>query len=94
MAGHDLNYAALSGVLSMLPGHPKPAFPLNILADFAGGGLICATGILLALLERERSGKGQVVNADMVRVKHPDFGVTSVPTIFRSLVLATSPSSP
>lgn len=94
MAGHDLNYAALSGVLSMLPGRPNPAFPLNILADFAGGGLICATGILLALFERERSGKGQVVNADMVRVNCFDFGVTSVPTIPRFLVLATSPSSP
>ncbi|KAI9000571.1 CoA-transferase family III domain-containing protein [Trametes punicea] len=66
MAGHDLNYLALSGVLSMLPGERKPEFPLNILADFAGGGLMCAMGILLALLERNRSGRGQVVNADMV----------------------------
>ncbi|KAI9061031.1 CoA-transferase family III [Trametes sanguinea] len=66
MAGHDLNYLALSGVLSMLPGERKPEFPMNILADFAGGGLICATGILLALMERTRSGRGQVVNADMV----------------------------
>ncbi|CDO72476.1 hypothetical protein BN946_scf184980.g17 [Trametes cinnabarina] len=66
MAGHDLNYLALSGVLSMLPGERKPEFPLNILADFAGGGLMCATGILLALMERTRSGRGQVVDADMV----------------------------
>jgi len=51
----------------MLPGTPeKPVFPLNILADFAGGGLMCATGILLALIERGRTGRGQVVNADMV----------------------------
>ncbi|RPD61093.1 CoA-transferase family III [Lentinus tigrinus ALCF2SS1-7] len=66
MAGHDLNYLALSGVLSMLPGEGKPTFPLNILADFAGGGAMCAMGILLALVERNRSGLGQVVNTDMV----------------------------
>lgn len=39
---------------------------MNILADFAGGGLMCALGVLLALIERGRSGRGQVVNADMV----------------------------
>ncbi|KIJ67100.1 hypothetical protein HYDPIDRAFT_26503 [Hydnomerulius pinastri MD-312] len=67
MAGHDINYIALSGILSMLPGsREKPSFPLNLLADFAGGGLLCATGILLALIERGKSGRGQVVNADMV----------------------------
>jgi alpha-methylacyl-CoA racemase len=53
----------------MLPGtKDKPSFPLNLLADFAGGGLMCALGILLALVEREKSGKGQVVDADMVGV--------------------------
>jgi len=67
MAGHDINYIALSGILSMLPGTTdKPTFPINIIADFAGGGLLCATGILLALVERGRSGRGQVVNVDMV----------------------------
>lgn len=66
MAGHDVNYVALSGVLSILPGHGKPNFPLNILADLAGGGLLCALLILLALIEREKIGRGQVVNADMV----------------------------
>jgi len=65
MAGHDINYLALSGVMSLLPG-TKPLFPLNILADFAGGGLTCALGILLALIERGKSGRGQVVDADMV----------------------------
>jgi len=51
----------------MLPGTTeKPSFPLNLLGDFAGGGLLCATGILLALIERAKSGRGQVVNADMV----------------------------
>ncbi|KAF8206501.1 CoA-transferase family III [Mycena galopus ATCC 62051] len=67
MAGHDINYLALSGVLSILPGtEEKPAFPINLLADFAGGGLTCAMGILLALVERGKSGRGQVVDADMV----------------------------
>lgn len=67
MAGHDINYIALSGVLSILGaqgGPPQP--PINLLGDFAGGSLICLMGILLALLERSRSGKGQVVEADMV----------------------------
>ncbi|RDB26373.1 Alpha-methylacyl-CoA racemase [Hypsizygus marmoreus] len=66
MAGHDINYLALTGVLAMLPGEGKPAFPLNLLADFAGGGVMCAVGILLALIERGKSGRGQVVNTDMV----------------------------
>lgn len=66
-AGHDINYAALSGVLSMLGRrHEKVTAPINILADFAGGSLMCALGICLALLERHRSGKGQVVDASMV----------------------------
>ncbi|KAG1870633.1 CoA-transferase family III [Suillus subalutaceus] len=64
---HDINYIALSGILSMLPGTvDKPTFPLNLIADFAGGGLLCANGILLAMIERGRSGRGQVVNVDMV----------------------------
>ena len=50
----------------MFPGEGKPEFPLNLLADFAGGGLMCAMGILMALIERTRSGLGQVVDADMV----------------------------
>jgi len=67
MAGHDINYLALSGVLSLFPGPPeKPSFPLNSLADFAGGGLTCALGILLALITRAKSGCGQVVSTDMV----------------------------
>lgn len=67
MAGHDINYIALSGILSMLPGTmDKPTFPLNLIADFAGGGLLCANGIFLAMIERGRSGRGQVVNVDMV----------------------------
>jgi alpha-methylacyl-CoA racemase len=53
----------------MLPGtDAKPSFPMNLLADFAGGGMICAMGILLALHTRNKTGRGQVVNADMVCV--------------------------
>ncbi len=66
-AGHDINYLALSGVLSRLgrAGAP-PTPPVNMLADFAGGGLACAFGVTLALAERARTGKGQVVDANMV----------------------------
>ena len=66
--GHDINYVALSGLLSKLGRHnEKPTPPLNLLADFAGGGMMCVLGILLALLERSKSGKGQVVDVSMVR---------------------------
>lgn len=66
MAGHDINYVAMSGVLSMLGAYgQKPQPPVNLMADFAGGGLLCALGICMALLERERSGKGQVIDASM-----------------------------
>ncbi|MGH0187986.1 UNVERIFIED_CONTAM: hypothetical protein FKN15_027469 [Acipenser sinensis] len=66
-AGHDINYVAMSGLLSMLGRHNEnPYAPLNLLADFAGGGLICAMGIVLALLERVKSGQGQVIDTSMV----------------------------
>lgn len=66
-AGHDINYLAMSGLLSRLGRRDeKPYAPLNLVADFAGGGLACALGIVLALLERTKSGKGQVVDASMV----------------------------
>lgn len=66
-AGHDINYIAISGALGSFvrPGE-RPSFPVNLLGDFAGGTLNCAFGIALALLERERSGRGQVVDAAMV----------------------------
>lgn len=67
MAGHDINYLAVSGILSQLgPKDTPPYPPANILADFAGGGLICALGIMAALLSRGQTGKGQVVEANMV----------------------------
>ncbi|XP_077593422.1 alpha-methylacyl-CoA racemase [Stigmatopora nigra] len=66
-AGHDINYLAMSGLLSRLGrSGEKPYSPLNLLADFAGGGLTCALGIVIALLERTKSGKGQIIDASMV----------------------------
>ncbi|KAI8633075.1 alpha-methylacyl-CoA racemase [Xylariaceae sp. FL1651] len=67
MAGHDINYLAVSGVLSMLGrSGEKPHPPWNILADFAGGGATLFQGILMAVIVRERTGRGQVVEANMV----------------------------
>lgn len=67
MAGHDINYLAVSGVLSQLGRKEGPPYPpANMLADFAGGGLTCAFGVIMALLARERTGKGQVVESNMV----------------------------
>jgi alpha-methylacyl-CoA racemase len=65
--GHDLNYIALSGVLHSI-GHKgqPPTIPLNLVGDFAGGGMLLAFGILCALIEAMRSGQGQVVDAAMV----------------------------
>ena len=66
-AGHDINYIAVSGVLHAIGRRDEPPLPpLNLIGDFAGGGLLCAFGIVCALLERERSGTGQVVDAAMV----------------------------
>ncbi|PVD20182.1 hypothetical protein C0Q70_20677 [Pomacea canaliculata] len=66
-AGHDINYVALSGVLSMLGRKgERPYPPINLLADFAGGGLTCALGIVMSLFERQTSGQGQVVDTNMV----------------------------
>jgi len=67
MAGHDINYIGLSGALSLFRRKgEKPLPPCNLLGDFAGGGMLCAMGILLALIERNNSGKGQIVDAAMV----------------------------
>jgi alpha-methylacyl-CoA racemase len=66
-AGHDINYLAISGVLGMLgPQEHPPVPPLNLVADFAGGSLFAAFGIVSALYERERSGRGQYIDAAMV----------------------------
>jgi alpha-methylacyl-CoA racemase len=66
-AGHDINYLALSGLLHQLgPQGGKPVPPLNVIADYGGGGLLLAFGILCALQERQTSGRGQVIDAAMI----------------------------
>lgn len=86
-AGHDINYLALAGVLGAMgtsSGAPRP--PFNILADLAGGGLLAAFGIAAALVERNRSGKGQAIDVSMVEgvnslavMVHRDFGARHMP---------------
>ena len=66
-AGHDINYIAITGALAAIgrPGEPSTP-PLNLVGDFGGGSMLLAFGIMAALWERERSGKGQVIDAAMV----------------------------
>lgn len=65
-AGHDINYIALAGALHAIgrPGE-KPVVPHNYIGDFGGGGMLLGFGLLCALLDAQRSGKGQVVDAAM-----------------------------
>ncbi len=65
-AGHDINYLAISGSLYMFGrAEERPSAPLNLVADMGGGGLMLAFGMTCAMLECQRSGKGQVVDAAM-----------------------------
>jgi alpha-methylacyl-CoA racemase len=65
--GHDINYLSIAGVLAHIGSEGGPPVPpINLLADFGGGGSLVVMGILAALVERGRSGKGQVVDAAMV----------------------------
>jgi alpha-methylacyl-CoA racemase len=66
-AGHDINYIALAGALHPIGRRGEaPVPPLNLVGDFGGGGLVLAYGIVCALLEAQKSGKGQVVDTAMV----------------------------
>ena len=66
-AGHDINYISLSGALHAIGRQGQaPVPPLNLVGDFGGGGMFLAFGVVAALLEASRSGKGQVVDAAMV----------------------------
>ncbi len=82
-AGHDANYLGLSGALSAIGEKDGlPILPLNLVADFGGGALYLATGLLAAILEASKSGKGQVVDAAMID------GVASMMTLFQGLSAA------
>ncbi len=66
-AGHDINYIALAGALEPIGRRGQaPVPPLNLVGDFGGGGLMLAFGVVAALLEAQRSGQGQVIDAAMV----------------------------
>jgi alpha-methylacyl-CoA racemase len=67
VAGHDINYISIAGVLgAMARRGERPLFPLNLVGDFGGGGMLLAFGVVCAVLEARASGKGQVVDAAMV----------------------------
>lgn len=79
-AGHDLNYVALTGALSMIGEKGrKPVPPLNLVADFGGGGMLLAFGMVCAMLHARATGKGQVVDAAMVD------GVSALSCVFHGL---------
>ncbi|MBI3368221.1 MAG: CoA transferase [Burkholderiales bacterium] len=81
-AGHDINYIALTGALHAIGGADKPVPPLNLIGDYGGGALYLAFGLLAAIFERGRSGRGQVVDAAMVD------GSASLMSIFHGLAAA------
>jgi alpha-methylacyl-CoA racemase len=82
-AGHDLNYLALAGALHAIgPAGGAPVPPLNLVADYGGGALYLAFGVMAALHERTQSGRGQVVDAAMVD------GVASLMGLFHGLQAA------
>lgn len=80
MAGHDLNYLALTGALTLFqrPGE-QPATPPGFVADFAGGGLMMALGLVSAVVASRTSGTGQVIDGAMVD------GVASMTTLIHAM---------
>lgn len=82
-AGHDINYIALAGVLGAFGRRGEaPVPPLNLIGDFGGGGMLLGFGVVCALLEAHRSGKGQVVDAAMVE------GASLLATMFSGMLAA------
>ncbi|MDM0072682.1 CaiB/BaiF CoA-transferase family protein [Variovorax sp. J31P207] len=82
-AGHDLNYIALSGVLSGIgPAGGRPVPPLNLVGDYGGGGMLLAMGVLAALLNVQRGGAGQVVDAAMIE------GAAQLGAVFWGMIAA------
>jgi alpha-methylacyl-CoA racemase len=79
--GHDINYLAAAGALHPIgPSDRPPVVPLNLVADFGGGGVYLVMGILAALLQRVSSGRGQLIDCAMVD------GVASLTTMFHGLL--------
>ena len=66
LPGHDVNYISMGGALNLIgPAQGPPVIPLNLVGDYAGGTLHAVIGILLALIAREKTGKGQQVDISM-----------------------------
>jgi len=65
MAGHDINFIALSGALHAIGTAQEPVVPLNIVGDYGGGGMLLAVGLLSGILESRSSGEGQVLDVSM-----------------------------
>lgn len=65
LAGHDLNYISLSGVLEAIGPAERPVVPLNLIGDFGAGGMLMAFGLLAAVLHARSIGRGQIVDASM-----------------------------
>lgn len=80
MAGHDINYIAITGALGAMgkAGEP-PQVPLNLIGDYGGGSLFLVSGLLAGLLQAEKTGKGTVVDAAMID------GVSSMMSLFYTL---------
>jgi alpha-methylacyl-CoA racemase len=66
VAGHDINYIALTGALHAIGTEGDPVPPLNLIADYGGGAMYLAVGVLAAVIDRRRTGRGQVVDAAMI----------------------------
>jgi alpha-methylacyl-CoA racemase len=81
-AGHDINYISITGALAAIGGADRPVPPLNLVGDFGGGSMYLVMGLLAALLEASKSGKGQVVDAAMCD------GAASLITMFFDMTAA------
>jgi alpha-methylacyl-CoA racemase len=99
VAGHDINYMGLSGALGASgPAGDRPYPPLNLLADFGGGGLLAAFGIVAAIVERQRTGQGQKVDAAMIdgcismmAMHYPIWGTSAMPGRGEGLITGSAP---
>ena len=98
-AGHDINYLSLTGVLGAVgPVDQPPMVPLNLIADFAGGSLLAAFGVVAALYERRRSGEGQYLDVAMIdgvqsmmAMHYAAWGSTAMPRRGEGILDGTAP---